>query len=230
MATQLDLQEQEQLDALKAFWNKQGNLITWTLVAVLGGFAAWNGWQYWQREQSQKAATLYEELDRAALANDAEKSGRVFGDLKERYARTAFAGQAGLVNARVQVSKGQLDAAKASLAWVAENGSEEEIKAIARLRLAGVHADAKQYDEALKVLDAVKTAGFEALVADRRGDVLAAQGKAAEALSAYQSAWTQMNEKTDYRRLVEAKLTAMGAAPAASSATPAAPAASGAAK
>jgi predicted negative regulator of RcsB-dependent stress response len=216
MATQLDLQEQEQLDALKAFWNKQGNLITWLLVLVLGGFAAWNGWQYWQRDQALKSAALFEELDRAALVGDAEKTGRVFADIKERYPRTAFAAQAGLTNAKVQIDKSQLDAAKASLNWVADNAQEDEIKVVARLRLAGVFVDAKQFDEALKTLDAIKTPGFEALVADRRGDVQAAQGKPAEARSSYQSAWTQMSDKVDYRRLIEAKLTAMAAAPAAS--------------
>jgi predicted negative regulator of RcsB-dependent stress response len=52
-----------------------------------------------------------------------------------------------------------------------------------------------------------------ALVADRRGDVLLAQGKTAEARAAYQAAYKAMDEKIDYRRLVEAKLTALGAAP-----------------
>ena len=125
MATQLDLQEQEQLDALKAFWNKQGNLITWTLLLVLGAFAAWNGWNYWQREQAAKAAAMFEELDRAAQAGDADRTGRVFADLRERFPRTAFAQQGGLAAAKVQVAKGQVDAAKASLAWVAENGVED---------------------------------------------------------------------------------------------------------
>jgi predicted negative regulator of RcsB-dependent stress response len=191
-------------------------------VLVLGGFAAWNGWQYWQRDQALKSAALFEELDRAASTGDAEKAGRVFADIKERYPRTAYAEQAGLTSARVQIEKGQVDAAKASLNWVAENAQQDEIKAIARLRLAGVFADAKQFDEAIKSLDAIKTAGFEALVADRRGDVLAAQGKAAEARASYQSAWTQMSDKVDYRRLIEAKLTAMAAAPAASAAASAA--------
>jgi predicted negative regulator of RcsB-dependent stress response len=213
MATQLDLQEQEQLDALKAFWNKQGNLITWVLILVLGGFAAWNGWQYWQREQAQKAGALFEELDRAALAGDAEKVTRVFADLKERNPGTAYAQQGGLLAARVQVAKGQIDAAKASLNWVAENAMEDEARQIARLRLAGVQADAKQYPEALKTLDAVKGDGFDALAADRRGDVLMAQGKKAEALVAYQAAWKTMGEKVEYRRLIEAKLTALGASP-----------------
>jgi predicted negative regulator of RcsB-dependent stress response len=228
MATQLDLQEQEQLDSLKAFWNKQGNLITWTLVLVLGAFAAWNGWNYWQREQALKAGAMFEELDRAATAGDADKAGRVFADLKQRFPGTSFAQQGGLTAAKVQVAKGQADAAKVTLAWVAEHGAEEEMRTIARLRLAAVQADAKQYDDALKTLDAAKAEGFEALVADRRGDVLLAQGKKDEARAAYQAAYKAMDEKVDYRRLVEAKLTTLGAAPAV--AASAAAAASGAGK
>ncbi|MBA4177360.1 MAG: hypothetical protein C0505_12505 [Leptothrix sp. (in: Bacteria)] len=215
MATQLDLQEQEQLDALKAFWNKQGNLITWALVLVLGAFAAWNGWNYWQREQALKAGAMFEELDRAAAVGDADKAARVFADLKQRFPATAFAQQGGLTAAKVQVAKGQTEAAKASLTWVAENGAEDEMRTIARLRLSGVLADAKQFDEALKVLDTAKTEGFEGLVADRRGDVLLAQGKQNEARAAYEAAYKAMDAKLDYRRLVEAKLTTLGAAPAA---------------
>jgi predicted negative regulator of RcsB-dependent stress response len=213
MATQLDLQEQEQLDALKAFWKKQGNLITWTLVVVLGGFAAWNGWNYWQREQAQNAAAMFEELDRAAQAGDADKSGRILADLKERYPRTAFAQQGALTAAKVQAAKGQADAAKASLAWVAEHGVEDEVRTIARLRLAAMQADTKQLPEALKTLEGATAAGFEALVADRRGDLLLAQGKKDEARTSYQAAYKAMGEKVDYRRLIEAKLTALGAPP-----------------
>ena len=58
MASPLDLQEQEQVDALKAFWKQYGNLITWTLTLVLAGFAAWNGWNWWQREQGVKAGAF----------------------------------------------------------------------------------------------------------------------------------------------------------------------------
>jgi predicted negative regulator of RcsB-dependent stress response len=214
MATQLDLQEQEQLDALKAFWKAQGNLITWTLVVVLGAFAAWNGWQWWQRDQALKAGSMFDELERAALAGDADRAGRVFTDLKERFPRTAFAQQGGLLTAKAQFDRGQLDAARASLDWVAGNASEDEMRTVARLRLAAVQADAKQYDEALKTLDAAQAAGFEALVADRRGDVLLTQGKKEQARSAYQTAYKAMGERVEYRRLIDAKLTALGAAPA----------------
>jgi predicted negative regulator of RcsB-dependent stress response len=228
MATQLDLQEQEQLDALKAFWNKQGNLITWTLVLALGAFAAWNGWNWWQREQALKAGGMFEELDRAAASGDADKTGRIFADLKDGFPRTAYAQQGGLLAAKLQAAKGQTDAAKASLTWVADNAVEDEMRTIARLRLAAVQADAKQYDQALKTLDAAKGESFEALVADRRGDVLLAQGKKDEARAAWQVAYKAMAERADYRRLIEAKLTAIGAAP--DLPVPAAPAASGAPK
>ena len=218
MATSLDLQEQEQVDALKAFWRRYGNLITWVLVLVLGAFAAWNGWQLYQRKQAEQAGAMFDELDRAAAAADADKAARVFGDLKERYPRTVHAQQAGLVAAKVLLDKGKADDARATLAWVADNGRNEDLAALARLRLAGVLLDAKKYDEALAQLDASRLGAFAALGADRRGDVLVAQGRPADAVAAYQSAWKGLPESQDYRRLVEAKLTALGAAPAASGA------------
>lgn len=218
MATHLDLEEQEQLDQLKAFWKQYGNLITWTLVVVLGAFAAWNGWNWWQRDQSIKAAAMFDELDKAAQSGDTERVGGIFKDLRERYGRTAYAGQGGLLAAKVQAEKLKSEDAQASLAWVADNASETEYRTIARLRLAGLLIDAKKYDEALKQLDAAGgSKEFEALVADRRGDVLLAQGKPEEAKAAYQQAWKSMDEKVGYRRLIDAKLTALGAAPVAES-------------
>lgn len=220
MATQLDLQEQEQLDELKAFWNKYGNLITWVLVLALGAFAAWNGWNYWQRNQGAKAAAMFDALDGAARAGDAARVTQVFGDLKSNYPRTAYAGQGGLLAAQAQFGKGQADDAVTTLTWVADNASEDEYRTVAHLRLAGILIDKKQYDEALRHVDAAKAPGFEALAADRRGDVLMAQGKKDEAKTAYQAAWKAMDAKLEYRQLLEAKLTALGAAPAASEVAP----------
>ncbi len=213
MATHLDLEEQEQLDQLKAFWKDYGNLITWALIAVLGAYAAWNGWNYWQRDQASKASAIFEELDKAAQAGDAAKTAGIFNDMKERFPRTAITQQAGLLTAKIQVDKGQVDGAVASLEWVGQNAAEAEYQTIARLRLAGVLLDQKKYDEALKQLDAATAKDFVALVADRRGDVLAAQGKLDDAKAAYSAAWKAMDPKVSYRRLIDAKLAALGAAP-----------------
>ena len=218
MATHLDLEEQEQLDQLKAFWKQYGNLITWALTLVLAGFAAWNGWNWWQREQAVKAGAMFDELDRAAQAGESAKAAGVFKDMQERFPRTAFTQQGGLAAAKVQFEKGEVDAAASTLAWVAEHAVEDEYKTVARLRLAGVLADQKKYDEALKQLDAASATEFAALVADRRGDVLLAMGKKDEAKAAWQKAWSAMDAKVEYRRLIDAKLTAAGAAPSASAA------------
>jgi predicted negative regulator of RcsB-dependent stress response len=218
MATHLDLEEQEQLEQLKAFWKQHGNLVTWVLVVVLGGFAAWNGWGIYQRDQGAKAGAMFDEVDRAAQAADADVATRIFADMKSRYPRAAFTQQAGLVAARVAAEKGKLDDAQASLAWVADNAGESEYRAIARLRLAGLLLDAKKFDEALKQLDGIDSPEFAGLAADRRGDIFLTQGKNEEAKAAYLKAWSAIDDKVDYRRLVEAKLNILGAQPAASAA------------
>ncbi len=232
MATHLDFEEQEQLDQLKHFWQRHGNLITWLLVAALGAYAAWQGWHWWQRDQSVKAGAMFDELERAAQAGDADKTDRVFTDLKSRYPRTAFTQQAGLLAAKLQLDKDKPEAALAAFSWVADHAVETSYQTLARLRAAGVLLDQKKYDVALKQLDAATSPEFTALVADRRGDVALAQGKTADATAAYQRAWKAMDSKLDYRRLIEAKLTALGAAPdapvavASASAASAVPAAS----
>jgi predicted negative regulator of RcsB-dependent stress response len=218
MATQLDLQEQEQLDALKAFWKQYGNLITWVLTLALGALAAWNGWQWYQRDQGLKAAALFDAVERSASANEVDRIGSRFADLRDKFGGTVQAAQAALLTARVQAEGGQADAARATLAWAAGNAGDEALRALAGLRLAGLLLDAKKYDEALTQLAAIQAPGFAALVADRRGDVLAAQGKSAEAVTAWQQAWRELPDRQEYKRLVDAKLTAAGAAPAASGA------------
>ncbi len=213
MATHLDLEEQEQLDQLKAFWKRYGNLITWVLIAVLGSFAAWNGWNWWQREQAIGASGMYDGLEKAAGAGDVATTTRILSDLQSRYPRTLYAHQGALLAARLQADKGQIDAARAALQWVADKAPDPQYKTLAKLRLSGILFDQKQYDEALKQLEGATAKGFEALVADRRGDILVAQNKPAEAKAAYQEAWKGLDTKLSYRRLVEAKLTALGAAP-----------------
>lgn len=225
MATHLDLEEQEQLDRLKAFWNTYGTLITWVVLLVAASVMAWNGWQYYQRRQAAQAAALYDELDRAVQAGEADRVQRAFDDMKARFPRTAYAQQGALLAARSLNDKGRAEPSRAVLAWVAEQGTDPGYKAIARLRLASELMQAKSWDEALKQLAAPVPKEFEALVADRQGDIHASRGQREEAAAAYRKAWTAFEPGNEYRRLVEIKLNSVGVDPA----TLAAPAA-GAAK
>ncbi len=213
MANHLDLEEQEQLDQLKHFWKQYGNLITWALILVLGAFASWNFYQYWQRSQATQAAAMYDEVERVVRSGDTEKTDRVFADIKDRFASTAYAQQAGLLVAKQYYGAGKVDAAKAALGWVADKSSDSGYQAIAKLRLAGILIDTKAFDEALKLLGGSFPASFEALVADRKGDVLLLQGKKTEAIAEYQKAFKGLTERNEYRRLVDVKLNALGVDP-----------------
>ncbi|CAN7475220.1 tetratricopeptide repeat protein [Acidovorax sp. LjRoot129] len=213
MANHLDLEEQEQLDQLKHFWNTWGTLISSVLIVVAGSLAAWNGYQYWQNRQAGQAAALFDAVDVAARSGDQARVTQAFGDLKAKYAGTTQAAQAGLTLAKISVDAGNADAAKESLGWVAEHARDDGLKALAKLRLASVLMDQKNYDDALKQLAGSPPVEFEAVFADRKGDILVLQDKRAEAIAEYTKAYKAFEEGVEYRRLVEIKLGALGVAP-----------------
>lgn len=218
MARHLDLEEQEQLDALKAFWDRWGNLISWVLIVVMGAYAAWNGWNYWQRRQGTLASALYGELEQGADAGDAARVERVLADLKERYGGTTYAGYGALLAAKVFHEKDKPAEAKAALAWVADKGPNDGMQAVARLRLASLQLGEKAADDALKTLSAPFPAAFVPLAADLRGDVLLQQGKRSEAAAEFGRAYQGLgSDRADYRRLVGIKLNALGIDPEAAS-------------
>ncbi|MEI6598999.1 MAG: tetratricopeptide repeat protein [Comamonadaceae bacterium] len=219
MANQLDLEEQEQLDQLKHFWKQYGNAISWALIVILGAFASWNFYQYWQRSQAAQAAAMFDEVERVVKSADPARIDRVFGDIKSKFGSTTYAQQAGLLVARQYYSVGNALGAQGALTWVAENASDPGYQALAKLRLAAVLAESKGFDEALKQLSGSFPANFEGLVADRKGDILMLQGKKSEALVEYRKAYKSLDESAEYRRLVEVKLNSLGVDPQSSDAT-----------
>jgi predicted negative regulator of RcsB-dependent stress response len=210
MANQLDLEEQEQLDQIKHFWSQYGNAITWALIIVLAAFASWNFYNYWQRNQAAQAAALFDEVERSVQLGDMAKIDRVFADMQERYSSTAYAQQSGLLVAKRQVDAGNLEAAKTTLTWVVEKSSDLGYQAIAKLRLADVLMQTKNFDGALSQLNGTFPTSFGALIADRKGDVLMLQGKKTQAATEYEKAYQSFDMRTEYRRLVEVKLNSLG--------------------
>ena len=212
MANHLDLEEQEQLDQLKHFWKSYGNAITGVLLAGLLLLASWNGYQYWERSQASQAATLFDEVDRIVRTGDMAKAERAFGDMRERFGSTSYAQQAGLMVAKLASESSKNDVAKSALTWIYESSKDKGVASIARLRLSAILIDEKSLDAALQALDAEMPSDFAPLVADRRGDIAVLQGKPIDARAHYQKAFKSMDERSDYRRLVEIKLNALGGA------------------
>ncbi len=213
MANHLDLDEQEQLDQFKHFWKQYGNLITWVLIVVLGAFAAWNAYQYWQRSQATQAAAMFDEVERSIATGDVAKVERALSDMNAKFGSSLYAQQAGLLAAKTFYEKGNLDASKKALATVAEKASDVGYQAIAKLRLSSALIESKNYDDALKQVSGTFPKEFQPMAADRRGDVLALQDKPAEAKAEYVKAYKGFDEKSGYRRLVEVKLNALGGDP-----------------
>lgn len=217
MAT-YDLEEQEQIDELKTWWKMHGNLVTAVVVAVSLVVVAWQGWNWWQRKQSADASILYSAMQQAVGMKDAKRSRDLAGELIDKYSSTAYAGMAAMLSAKAQDDGGDAKTARAQLIWAAENAKEEALRDLARLRLAATLLDDKAYDDALKQLAAEPASSFAPRYAELRGDVFAAQGKKAEARTAYALALTKLDvlQKGDaarhgsYRDILQAKLESLG--------------------
>lgn len=220
-----DLEEQEQLDALRAWWKQWGNLVTGLITAVALGVLAWQGWHWYQARQAAQASGIYSVLQRAALERDTQKTKTAAGELIEKFGGTAYAPLGALIAAKALYDAGDLKSAKAQLAWVADNG-KDELRDLGRLRLAAVLLDEQAYDEALKALATSHEPAFDARYAELRGDVFMAQDKKDEAAAAYRDALAALARAAEgsgntlqaremnapYREMVQLKLDATGAA------------------
>jgi predicted negative regulator of RcsB-dependent stress response len=211
MAT-YDLDEQERLEELKAWWKRWGTLVLTVLAVILAAAAGWRWWQSHTMNQSLEAAAAYEKLTQSLAAGDAKAAVESGSLLIDQYGKTAYAPRAALLLAKLNVDRREPKSAQAQLEWVIANGKEAALRDLARLRLAGILLDDKQYDAALKQLDSPHSDAFGPRFDDLRGDVLLAQGKSAEARSAYQAAFSAMQEDHPYRSIVELKLDALGGA------------------
>lgn len=209
MAT-YDLDEQERLDELKAWWKRWGGLVMVCLAVVIAAAAGWRYWENRGATQSFEAAAVYEKLTGSLATNDAKAAREAGAMLIEKYKDTAYAPRAALLLAKLNVGAKDLKSAQTQLEWAVANSKEPAVKDLARLRLAGVLLDQKEYDAALKTLSVAHSDAFAFRFHDSRGDVLLAQGKPDEARAAYQEAFSKMEENNPYRNIVELKLDALG--------------------
>jgi predicted negative regulator of RcsB-dependent stress response len=207
-----DLEEQDQIDALKSWWKQYGNLVTTVLVAACLAAAGTAGWRWYKNTQAEQAAHLYGSLEKAVRANDAKVIRESAGQLMDKYGSTAYGSMAALMVAKVNYDAGDATSAAAQLKWVVDNARDDDVAATARVRLAGVLLDQQKYDEALSLLEAKHPDAFNGLFADRRGDIYTAQGKTAEARAAYKEALDKLPQQGTYRAIVQVKLDALGGA------------------
>jgi predicted negative regulator of RcsB-dependent stress response len=211
MSSHLDLEEQEQIAELKHFWNRWGNLITWLLIAIMGGIAAWNGWQYWQGQQAIEASAMQEAAQQAATSGDWALAERAAQDLKDQYPRTHAASATQLMAAKWALDQQKVDQAMDHLRWVSGHSIDPGHAALARLRLAGVLLDLDKLDQARTTLtEQPPTPGFESLFEDRLGDLALKANQSKEAVAHYTNAYKHPKIPESLKQVVAVKLAALG--------------------
>ncbi|HEY0841626.1 tetratricopeptide repeat protein [Methylotenera sp.] len=204
-----DLEEQEQLDELKAWWKTYGKLVSNLVIGLLVAYAAYQGWTYYQTKQAVNASTEYQALQ-VVDANDTKSIQAKAAVLMEKYSATPYAGRAAVLAAKANYEAKDTKSAKAQLEWAISNAKETSVSAIASLQLANILAEENNFDAALKVLEAKHDAGFDGLFLDLKGDVLLGLGKRDEAKAAYELALTKLDAQGRYRHLTQQKIDSLG--------------------
>jgi predicted negative regulator of RcsB-dependent stress response len=207
-----DLEEQDQIDALKAFWNKYGNFLLTVVTIVLLAVAGWRGWNWYEQRQAVEASVVYEQLRDAVEKRDVARVREVSGTLFADYSRTTYGQMGALMAARAYVEAGELKAARAPLQWAIDRAPDPEYRHLARIRLAGILLDEKALDEGLKLVAVENAGAFAGRYADIRGDLLLAQGRRDDARAAYRLALDRLEPGSPLRPLVQLKLDALGGA------------------
>jgi predicted negative regulator of RcsB-dependent stress response len=203
--------EQESIESVKAWWSQWGNATTWVVLAVLVAAAGWNGWNFWQRRQAAEAAVLYDQVQQSLAAGDKARIARVTADMEDKFGGTAYAQMTALVAAKALYVAGDEAGAKTQLQWAIDHAKDDEFKQVAKLRLASLLLDDKAYDQGLALLAEPQSDAFKGVVANGRGDLLAAEGKRADARAAYQLALDSLSKTdTSTRQLIQFKLDALG--------------------
>ena len=205
----LDLEEQEQVDELKALWKKYGSYVTKGAIAFFVIYGLFQGWGYYQNKQSLSASELYQSitvLDDKNTKEIMQKTQKLIDD----YSGTPYAGRAAILFAKASYAEGLKDKAKEKLAWASSHAKESATESIALIQLGQILLEEKKYEEALKKANDVDNEGYLGLANDLKGDVLSAMGKKEEAKKAYLEALKRFRPKDPYARFTQEKLETLG--------------------
>ncbi|WP_203300939.1 YfgM family protein [Marinobacter sediminum] len=206
--------EEEQVQAIKDWWKKNGSSLLIGIGAALAIVFGWQAWQNHEAQQRTEAANQFANLLNAFSDQADETSGEtvafVAQTLRDDYTDSAYAVYGNLLLARQQLMDGESEAAVESLEWALEkSGEQQALTLVVRSRLARAQFDAGQYDEALATIDEAADAdSFNAIFSELRGDILLAQGDRDGARDAYLAAREQSQQGRS--GILELKLSDLG--------------------
>lgn len=185
--------EEEQLEQIKKWWRRHGNMITMTLSVILLCIAGYRYWNWHQDKINQQASAAYENM-MVALSNQNIKSVRAYAnDLIKNYNKTIYSDVAHMTLAKVYVDKSKLDEAIQELKTVATESKMTPLKQIAKIRIARLLAGEKSYTNALNELSIVDDATYLPVINELKGDIYSAKGQYQQAINAYREAIAEVH-------------------------------------
>jgi predicted negative regulator of RcsB-dependent stress response len=182
--------EEQQVEAIKKFWQENGTQIILGAAIGLAGFGGWKWYVNSQIEAQEAASADYDKFIELAQkeATTAEATSAELDKFVTAHGDTGYAIFAQLVAAKKSVDAGQFDAALASLKSAEQQTTDSALKGLVSIRVARVQMQLEQYDAAIATLNSIENSGYEARVAELKGDVYSAQGNLDKARVEYQSA------------------------------------------
>jgi len=222
------LTEEEQIEALKNWWKKNGNSTLMMVVVVLGLFFAWNQYKSQQATKAANASSVFQQLieitppAKEGLNEENEKKiNQITGEIKSNSNGTLYSDFADLTLAKVAVDKGEQDQAIKLIEGVIASSKDQSIKQLARTRLARLLANKGEFDSALATLSESPTKTYVAVYEEIKGDIYATKKELASAQAAYQKALDSMElSQMSRMRLLQMKLDNVKVSSVASHATP----------
>lgn len=205
--------EAEQMERAKSWLKTNGIWIIAGIAIGAGGLGGWRWYQEKRETQAETASARYEELVDAFTRRDNVRGMTLLDELNREYSWTPYASLGTLIAARVQVEGNELDKAAAGLKSVMDNSDDDELKMVARLRLARVQSAQGKHDEALATLKVDEPGEFVTRIADVRGDILLAKGDRDGALKEYLAARAAENNGRLDLELLDLKIRDLGGTP-----------------
>lgn len=180
--------EEEQLESIKKWWKRHGNLVTVILSLILFGIAGYRYFMWHQDKLTQQASTAYEQMMLAVSNHNVKAVKSYANELTKEHSKSVYADVAHMTLAKIYVEKNKLDQAQNELKTVADNSKMLSLKQVAKIRIARILAAKKSYTEALNELSHVDDPTYLAVINELKGDIYGATGQYEEAMNSYKEA------------------------------------------
>jgi predicted negative regulator of RcsB-dependent stress response len=180
------LSEKEQIDQFRAWWSENGAYVIGGIVVGAGLLFGMNYYQKTKLEAQLNASTAYEALLVEVAGGDLDEAEAIANEITALYGETIYSGQAGLALTRLYMDKNRDQDAAQTLQAVIDGQADDQLKHVARLRLARIYLYQDKAQEVVDLLSTQDVDAFASVYGDVLGDAYAALGRVAEAEDAYQ--------------------------------------------